>query len=40
MSLDVKGRPSSESRFMEGKGRSMDGFFDEVPNAKICGNLN
>jgi hypothetical protein len=30
MTVDVHGRPSSLSRFMEGKGRAKDGFIDEV----------
>ncbi|PIC27044.1 hypothetical protein B9Z55_019423 [Caenorhabditis nigoni] len=30
MSVDFHGRPSSLNRFMEGKGRSRDGFIDEL----------
>ncbi|CAI2354399.1 unnamed protein product [Caenorhabditis sp. 36 PRJEB53466] len=30
MSVDLHGRPSSLNRFMEGKGRSRDGFIDEL----------
>ncbi|KAF7638227.1 hypothetical protein Mgra_00002197 [Meloidogyne graminicola] len=30
MSIDIHGRPSDESRFLEGKGRSDDGYFNEI----------
>ena len=30
MSVDVHGRSSDEARYMEGKGRANDGFFNEV----------
>ena len=30
MKLDVRGRPSDEARYLEGKGRAKDGFFDEL----------
>jgi hypothetical protein len=35
MKLDVRGRPSDEARYLEGKGRAKDGFFDEVRSRAV-----
>lgn len=35
MTVDFHGRPSSLDRFMEGKGRTRDGFDDEASSIKI-----